>query len=100
MAENLIILVAVASVVGVFFLVLFSVLARRERRALRKLKGANPSTRRVGTFQISWRAAYAVLVLVAILAVISFLPWLSWRKRGFGRPGPRTCTWLGRPLIE
>jgi hypothetical protein len=51
MAENLIILVAVASMVGVFFLVLFSALARRERRALRKLKGANPSTRRVGTFQ-------------------------------------------------
>jgi hypothetical protein len=52
MAENLIILVAVASMVGVFFLVLFSVLARRERRALRKLKGANPSTRGVGTFQL------------------------------------------------
>jgi heme/copper-type cytochrome/quinol oxidase subunit 2 len=77
MAENLIILVAVASVVGVFFLVLFSALARRERRALRKLKGANPSTRGVGMLQISWRAAYAVLVLVAILAVISFFPWRS-----------------------
>lgn len=45
MTENVIILVAIASTVGIFFLVLFSVLARRERRALRKLKGANPSTR-------------------------------------------------------
>ncbi len=79
MAENLIILVAVASVVGVFFLVLFSVLARRERRALRKLKGANPSTRGVGALHISWRVAYAVLVLVVILGVISILPWRSWR---------------------
>jgi heme/copper-type cytochrome/quinol oxidase subunit 2 len=79
MAENLILLVAIASVVGVFFLVLFSVLARRERRDLRKVKGANPSTRGVGAFQISWRVAYAVLVLVAILAVISFLPWRSRR---------------------
>jgi len=51
MAENLIILVAVASVVGVFFLVLFTALARRKRRALRKLKGANPSTRGIGTLQ-------------------------------------------------
>jgi hypothetical protein len=33
MAENLLILVAIASVVGVFFLVLFSVLARRESGA-------------------------------------------------------------------
>jgi len=79
MAENLIILVAVALVVGVFFLVLFRVLARRERRALRKLKGANPSTRRVGALLISWRVAYAVLVLVVILGVISILPWRSWR---------------------
>jgi hypothetical protein len=79
MAENLIILVAVASVVGVFFLVLFRVLARRERRALRKLKGANPSTRGVGALLISWRVAYAVLVLVVILGVISILPWRSWR---------------------
>ena len=47
MAENLILRVAVASVVGVFFLALFSVLARRERRAFRKVKvkGANPSQR-------------------------------------------------------
>jgi hypothetical protein len=79
MAENLIILVAVALVVGVFFLVLFRVLARRERRALRKLKGANPSTRGVGALLISWRVAYAVLVLVVILSVISILPWRSWR---------------------
>jgi hypothetical protein len=48
MAENLIILVAIALVVGVFFLALFRVLARRERRALRKVKGANPGTRGVG----------------------------------------------------
>ena len=79
MAENLIILVAVALVVGVFFLVLFRVLARRERRALRKLKGANPSTRGVGALLISWRVAYAVLVLVVILGVISIFPWRSWR---------------------
>jgi hypothetical protein len=79
MAENLIILVAVALVVGVFFLVLFRVLARRERRALRKLKGANPNTRGVGALLISWRVAYAVLVLVVILGVISILPWRSWR---------------------
>jgi len=79
MAENLIILVAVALVVGVFFLLLFRVLARRERRALRKLKGANPSTRGVGALLISWRVAYAVLVLVVILSVISILPWRSWR---------------------
>jgi hypothetical protein len=79
MVENLIILVAVALVVGVFFLVLFRVLARRERRALRKLKGANPSTRGVGALLISWRVAYAVLVLVVILGVISILPWRSWR---------------------
>jgi ABC-type sulfate transport system permease component len=79
MAENLIILVAVALVVGVFFLVLFSVLARRERRALRKLKGANPSSRGLGALLISWRVAYAVLVLVVILGVISILPWRSWR---------------------
>lgn len=37
MAEGLILLVVVASVVGVFFLVLFSVLARHERRG--RLKG-------------------------------------------------------------
>ncbi len=79
MAENLIILVAVASVVGVFFLVLFSVLARRERRALRKLQGANPNTRGVGGLLISSRVAYAVLVLVVILGVIAILPWRSWR---------------------
>ena len=79
MAENLIILVAVALVVCVFFLVLFRVLARRERRALRKLKGANPSTRGVGALLISWRVVYAVLVLVVILGVISILPWRSWR---------------------
>jgi len=79
MAENLIILVAIASTVGVFFLVLFSVLARRERRALRQLKGANPSTRGVGGLLISWRVAYAVLVLVVILGVIAILPWRSWR---------------------
>ena len=79
MAENLIILVAIALVVGVFFLALFRVLARRERRALRKLKGANPSTRGVGALLISWRVAYAVLVLVVILSVTSILPWRSWR---------------------
>jgi hypothetical protein len=79
MAENLIILVAVALVVGVFFLVLFRVLARRERRPLLKLKGANPSTRGVGALLISWRVAYAVLVWVVILGVISILPWRSWR---------------------
>jgi hypothetical protein len=79
MVENLIILIAVASTVGAFFLVLFSVLARRERRALRKLKGANPSSRGLGALLISWRVAYAVLVLVVILSVISILPWRSWR---------------------
>ena len=79
MAENLIILVAIALVVGVFFLALFRVLARRERRALRKLKGANPITRGVGALLISWRVAYAVLVLVVILSVTSILPWRSWR---------------------
>jgi hypothetical protein len=42
MAENLIILVAIASVVGIFFLILFGVLARRERRALRKQQGGKP----------------------------------------------------------
>ena len=79
MVENLIILIAVASTVGAFFLVLFSVLARRERRALRKLKGANPSSRGLGALLISWRVAYAVLVLVVILSMISILPWRSWR---------------------
>jgi len=79
MAENLIILVAIALVVGVFFLALFRVLARRERRALRKVKGANPGTRGVGALLISWRVAYAVLVLVVILSVTSILPWRSWR---------------------
>jgi heme/copper-type cytochrome/quinol oxidase subunit 2 len=77
MAENLIILIAIASVVGVFFLVLFRVLARRERRALRKLRGAKASTRGVGALQISWRVAYAVLVLVALAAISS----LVWRSR-------------------
>ncbi len=79
MAENLIILVAVASVVGVFFLVLFSVLARRERRSFWKMQRAHLSTRGVLAPQISWRVAYAVLVLVVILGVISVLPWRSWR---------------------
>jgi hypothetical protein len=79
MAERLSLLVAIASVVGVFFLVLFSVLVRRERRVLRKLKGANLSTRGIGALQISRRVAYAALLLVAILVVISFLPWRSRR---------------------
>ena len=77
MAESLIILVAVASMVGVFFLVLFIVLARRERRTLWKMPG-HLGTRGVRAPRISWRVAYAVLVLVVvILAVISFLPWRS-----------------------
>jgi drug/metabolite transporter (DMT)-like permease len=75
MAENLVILGAIASVVGVFFLVLFSVLARRQRRALWKIQRAHLSTRGIRAPQVSWRVAYAVLVLVAILAVISFLLW-------------------------
>jgi|RhiMetdeSRZDD1v2_1073273.scaffolds.fasta_scaffold2572156_2 hypothetical protein len=42
MAENLIILVAIALVVAVFSLIFFSILARRERRALRKQQGGKP----------------------------------------------------------
>jgi ABC-type transport system involved in cytochrome c biogenesis permease subunit len=75
MAQNLILLVAVASVVGVFFLLLFRVLARRERRALQKLMGANSSTTGVGAFQASWRVAAVVLIVAVVLAGISFLSW-------------------------
>jgi hypothetical protein len=42
MVENLITLVAIASMVGVFFLTLFTVLARREGRALRKQQEGKP----------------------------------------------------------
>jgi hypothetical protein len=38
MTEGLIVLVAIASVIGALCVVLFSVLARRERRVFRKLK--------------------------------------------------------------
>ncbi len=86
MAENLIILVAVASVVGVFFLLLFRVLARRERRALRKLMGANPSTRGVGALPVSRRVAAVVLIVAVVLAATSFALWRS-----------RTC--IGRIVV-
>jgi hypothetical protein len=75
MAEHLVILVALASVIGVFFLVLFRVLARQERRAFRKLKGAHPSTREVAALRVPWRVAGMVPVLVGILALISFRLW-------------------------
>ena len=77
MAEALIILLAVASVVGVFFLVLFSLLARREHRWKTTTRHAQP--KREGPFHISWRAAAVVLVLAILLAGISFLPWRSRR---------------------
>jgi hypothetical protein len=79
MAEGLIVLVAVASVIGAFYVVLFSVLARRERRVLRTLKGRNPASRGLGSRQVSWHLAGLVLVLVATLAVISFITWRSLR---------------------
>ncbi len=77
MAESLIILVAIASVVGVFFLVLFGALARRERRAFRKMQTAHLSTRGMRAPQNAWRVAYAVLVLVALAAISS----LVWQNR-------------------
>lgn len=93
MAKGLILLGAVASVIGVFALVLFTALARRERRAF--LKGATPRTRGVGALQGSWRVVGMVLVLVAILAVIAFL---SWRSQGVTpiRHGPQALQTPGR----
>ena len=80
MAENLIILVAIASVVGVFFLVLFSVLARRERKALRKMPRIAASLSGNRPLQlISWRVAAVVLILAVALAAISSLAWRTRR---------------------
>jgi hypothetical protein len=95
MAENLIILVAVAAVVGVFFLRLFHVLARRERRTWWKTPRvyANPSKN--GPLPISWRVAVVVLIVAVILAGISLLPWRNRKCAGriVIRAGPR-----GAPL--
>lgn len=70
---QLIILVAVALVVGVFSLVLFSILARRERIARWQPPRAHASTSGVRPLQIFWRIASGVLIFAAILAGISFL---------------------------
>jgi len=73
MTEGLLLLVAVASVVGIFFLGMFTVLARRERRAVRKMQAARLSTRAGGQL----RVAGVVLIGVVILVASSYALWRS-----------------------
>ena len=77
MTEGLILLVAVASVVGLFFLAMFTVLARRERRAVWKLQTARLSTQGGGQLQVFWRVAGVVLIGVVILVASSYALWRS-----------------------
>jgi hypothetical protein len=93
MTKNLIILVAVAVVVGVFFLWLFHVLARRERRAQWKKPKAQGSPSANGPLQISWRVAAVVLIVAVFLAGMAFLPWRNQTCAGriVIRAGPRSA---------
>lgn len=77
MAESLAILLAAATVVGVIFLVLFTLLARREHRLKTTRRHVSPQVD--GPPRLSRRIAAVVLILAIILAGISLL---SWRRHG------------------
>ncbi len=74
MATNLGILLVIAVTVGVFGLVLLSVLFRRQRRALwRRPTAAPASADRVGGLRTSLGTVGVVLAVIVILATVPFL---------------------------
>jgi hypothetical protein len=75
MAQSLIIFIATASAVGVSFLVLFSLLARREHRLKTTRRHVGPQAD--GPPHCSSRIAAVALILAAVLAGLSLLMWRS-----------------------